>query len=239
MATLATLRDRIRGMCGDPDDTEMPDATIEGILAAQALDWLNKRRPGKNIGSFSTVEDQQDYSVRTALVAAGYTVYRIVEVWWLDSDFEWFSPSMRYLPHEQDLNFQLAGISVLENPAIVEAFHRQLENYKVNFKGTGEETENGQVRLMPAPGNSGDAVYFEYSYPRWAGPANVPDQWIQGYQCKATELVLRRLAVKRGRVRSTRHGTGGGGENEKAEAERNLEEAESEIPIAGAFFARA
>ena len=234
MTTLLVLTSAVRGMCGDPDTTEMPDATIQGVLAEGALDWMNRRKPGKSIdfGSLVTVADQQDYDVKPS------NAYIVTDVWWMQSDFEWFSPSMRFLPDSQDVNFQLAGFSVIDNPALVEAMYKNIETNRQYFQGRGVETEEGKIQLMPTPGSAGDIVPFAYTYPLWAGPTNVPDRWLEGYKAKAAELVLRRLFIKRGRVRSTRTGSGGGGENEQAMADYYLEQAESKVPVPLAVFGR-
>ena len=231
MATLATLRGLVRRMAGRPDIVEYPNDDIDEILQNDALEWLNKRRPGRRIRSFTTVADQQDYDAKPS------DAYLVTDVWWMESDFQFFSPSMKYVASDHDINYRLAGFSVLEESAIVEAFHKQLETYKGNFKGEGYEYDDGKIRLEPVPGTTGETVYFECTYPLWSGPTVVPARCLPAYKAKAAEQVLRELAIKRGRVRSTRSGSGGGGENEAKEADRLKKKANAELPGAGLIIA--
>lgn len=232
MPSLATLISQVREMCGGPDTTEISDTVISNALTVHGLDWLNARRPGEALSSLTTVEDQQDYNSKPS------NAFRVNRVWWMDSDFEWFSPSMKYLPGESDLNFQLAGFSVLNNPALVESFYKAMEAYKGNFKGTGYETEEGKIRLEPVPGEDGDTVYFQYTYPRWSSCADVVAEYVAGLRFKAAEQVLRTMSLKRGMIRSGKNFTGGGGENENRTADLYFERAEAEVPVSYAIIDR-
>ena len=230
MATLASLRTEVRRMCGKPDDTEYPNDDVDAVLSGTALEWLNRRRPGRRIRSFTTTANVQDYDVKPA------DAYLVTEVWWMQSDFQFFSPSMKYVASDQDINYRLAGFSVMEEMAIVEAFNKQLEAYKGNFAGEGDEYDNGQIRLSPVPGTTGETVYFECTYPLWSGPTNVPERCLRAYKAKSAEQILRELSIKRGRIRSGSRFSGGGGENEGKEANRLEKVANAELPGAGAFI---
>jgi hypothetical protein len=230
MASLTDYTNRVRFMLGSPDTTEIPDATIQNFITNDALTWINRRRPGCAITYLETVANQQDYDSKPA------SAYRVTKVWWMDADFEWFSPSMQYLPADQDLNFQMAGYSILDNPALVEMFYKQIAAYRGNFKGDAYETEEGKIRLSPTPGATGDKVYFEYSYPRWSDIANVPAEFVEAVCMIAASRSAEHLFVKRGMIRSGRDFSGGGGANENTMSQRFEERAECEVPIAAAFF---
>jgi hypothetical protein len=100
------------------------------------------------------------------------------------------------------------------------------------------ETEEGKVRLAPTPGNTGDTVYIEYTYPRWTAATitSISEEYLEGLRYHAASLVLSYLYIKRGRVRSGRTFTGGGGTNERELSKDYLAEAEREIPKASAIF---
>ena len=224
MATLSDMRDEVRRRIGSPDTTEVPNSDIEAVIQIEALDWLNRRLPGRKISSFTTVKDQQDYDEKPA------NAYLVTAVWWMESDFQFFSPSMKYVAQDQDINEKLAGFDIYKDTALVEAFYKQLETYKHNFKGEGFETDEGKIRLEPVPSSGGDTVYFEYSYPRWSDPTGVPDRLVPGLKKKAAAIILDYLAVRRGRVRGGRNFTGGGGEREANLAGRFHAEADGEVP---------
>jgi len=230
--TLSSLAAEVREMAADPDITELPDSKIENILDKRVLRWINRRRPGKAISYFETVAAQQDYDEKPS------NAYRVTQVWWMDANFEFFSPSMRYVPSDQDMTLQMSGFNVLDNPALVEAFFKKVDAYKNNFKGHGEENEAGLIRLVPYPASTGDKVYYEYSYPIWSAVKDVSEVFLEGVRFKATELVYDVLAAKRGRVRSGRTFTGGGGANEKELAIKYGKEANREVPVSSAVFSR-
>ena len=230
--SLDDLTGYVRRMIGSPDTTELPDATIQGFLTVDVLDWINRRRPGRAITSFETVTDQQDYDEKPA------NAYKVVSVWWLSSDLEYFSPSMRYEAGSMDVNSNLAGFSLLDNPALVESFYKKISAYQGAFGGEGYETEEGQIRLAPYPGADGDTVYFEYTYPRWSDILNVGAEHLVGCKYKAAALCLEWLMIRRGFIRSGKNFTSGGGANERDLALSYLERAESEIPLLTSMFYR-
>lgn len=230
--TLNSLINDVRIMVGSPDDTELPNSVIRSVLNERVLSWINRRRPGKKIDSFVTVADQQDYDEKPS------DAYRVIDVWWMDADFEFFSPSMKYIPSDQDISLQMTGFNVLDNPALVEAFYKKINAYKNNFQGEGMETDEGLIRLIPYPSNAGDNVYFQYTYPLWSQIIDVADAFIEGVRYEGAAQVLEILAIKRGRVRSGRTFTGGGGANEMAMAKEFRAKANREVPVASAVFAR-
>lgn len=229
---ISQMQKQIRLLCGDPDLTEVKNSDIQSMLTNQTLKWLNKQKPGRAINSFETVADQQDYSEKPS------NAYHITEVWWMDSDFEFFSPDLRYVPPDQDINLQMAGFNIIDNPALTDIFYKNIEAYKTNFKGTGRETAEGKIRLESYPANSGDDVYFEYSYPRWDDVENVPDEYTDAMIYYCAHLVLNLLFVKRGRIRSGRAFTGGGGTNERELAQEYQEEAETILGLSSFAVSR-
>lgn len=232
MTTLSDAMTYVRRRCGSPDLTECPADLVQENLEVHGLGWLNRRKPNHTIAYFLTVASQQDYSV---LPAGGY---EIVNAWWMDTDFEYFSPGMRVMPLEQQLDFQLAGFNAFDHPSSVEDFYKKVQAYANNFKGKHIVLPDGTLRLVPYPGNSGDKVYFEYTSPLYANVPAVSAKDIEGLICYAAHLTFEYLSVKRGVVRGGKNFTGGGGEREETKAKEYLEKAEGEIPVAGVFFAR-
>lgn len=232
MATLTQMTTAVRRMAGSPDDTEVPDAVIQSILEDEGLPWLNRRKPGVGKGSFTTVADQQDYDEKPS------NAYVVTEVFWLEEDVEFFSPTMKYRADERDVGFRMAGFSSFDDPALVVAFNKNLETYRQHFKGEGYETPEGLIRLAPVPGTGGETVYYLYTYPRWSAPADVTDRYVQGLEYKAAQLLLESLAIRRGRIRGGRNFSGGGGERESEAAEKCRKKAEALAPLAGAVFGR-
>ena len=230
MASTTQMITAVRRMAGSPDTTEVPDATIQSILEDEGLPWLNRRKPGVGQGSFTTVADQQDYDEKPS------NAFVVTEVFWLQEDAEFFSPSMRYRPDDRDVGFRMAGFSSFDDPALVVAFNKNLETFRSHFSGTGKETPEGQIRLIPTPGTNGETVYYYYTYPRWSALANVPDRYVQGLEYKAAQLLLESLAIRRGRIRGGRNFTGGGGEREDQAAEKYKKKANALVPQAGAVF---
>lgn len=236
MATLSELADNVRELCGSPDTTEMPDATIQNMLSKYTLRWINKRRPKLTITSFDTVADQQDYDV---VPTASYMVR---DVYWLANDYEFFSDSLRnyYVQALEDIDVRLAGYRTIDNPALVEIMLKALQEYNVNFRGEGWETPERKIRLIPVPETAGDAVFFDYYQPRWSSV--VATDLLQEYQDAvehyAAHRVMQALAAKRSVVVSARGYSGDGGRMVKTLADEFLAEAKGLCPEAGAFFAR-
>ena len=231
---LESLITTVRRMSGSPDTTEMPDDDITGFALENALDWLNRRRPAEVIAYLTTAANQQDYDMPSA-------AYHVTDVWWLTADFEWFSPSMQFTPADLNLNSSMAGFDVLDNPALVDAFRKQITSYQLNFAGKGFEVSTGtgrKIRLAPAPGSAGDRVYYQYTKAQFSGLVSIPDVYVPGFRLKTSEFVLRALAAKRSRIRSGKNYQGDGGEGASSLADRYEEQAEGEIPIIASPFAR-
>jgi len=226
MATLATLRDRVRRLVGGPDTTEMPDATIESFLDTDALRWLNHQDPNAVLTSFTTVADQQYYDVKPS------GAYDITEVYWDACNYINLGGNLRFYPEGYEMNRQLAGFDALGNPGLVQTFFKQVEAYRESFGGIGYEMPDGQVGLFPCPGSSGDTVYFWYTVARYSAVTAIADgsEHQEGLVKKAAQMVLEQLAIKRGRIRAGRSFTGGGGANERAQAEQYRDEAEDCVP---------
>lgn len=223
----------VRRMCGDPDTTELPDATITAVLGGpEVLDWINHRRPSEGISYLITIANQQDYDSKPS------GSYHVTDVWWMTADFEWFSPSMEYTPEDHDLNVAMAGFNVLDNPAMVQSFYRAISEYRGSFSGRGYEIGNGKIRLTPCPTSGGDKVYFRYTTPRWTAITSVATEYVTAVEKEAAACCLDMLALKRGMVRSGRSFSGGGGEREKERAKELHEEAEAAVPLLTCPFGR-
>jgi len=233
--TLAEYRLAVRRLCGNPDDVEVTDADIEAFVSNEALTWLNQRRPGKALSYFETVDEQQDYDKKPT------NAYRVTDVFWMGVGYDIFSPSMRFTPDGLDMNSSLAEIDIVTSPAIVEAAFKNFSQYEKNFSGVGIETEEGKIRLMPMPTNTGDKVYFFYNYPRWsvAGIDTVPSEHIEGLKYNAASKVLEALAIKRGMIRGGRDFRGGGGANESKYAKEYSDRANELIPDIGSVIFKA
>ena len=223
---LVTEKATVRGMIGSPDTTELPDATLENFLTVNALAWINDKRPAKAITSFETIADQQDYDEKPAVAL------KVTKVWWLDSSWLKFSPTMEVVPGSMSLTAQFTGMSTIDNPEMVAMFYKKINYYQQFFQGYGKETEEGKIRLIPAPGNAGDAVFFEYSYPLTA-IINVQNQYVDGVRNIAASFALKHLAIKRGVIRSGRGWSGGGGAMEMAMAKDYENKAEAQVPTVG------
>ncbi len=231
--TLEKFRLAVRRLCGNPDDVEVKDADIESFLTDESLTWLNSKRPGKALGSFETVDGQQDYDEKPD------NAYHVTDVFWQSSGYDIFSPSMRFTPDSLDFSTSLSGINIVDNPMIVEAAFKNFAQYEKNFSGRGKETEEGKIRLEPIPSSSGSTVYFFYTYPRWAVVTTIPSEYIEGFKHDAASRVLEMMAIKRGMIRSGRNFTGGGGQNEMKFADKYRLRADSEISDIGAVIFKA
>lgn len=231
MAASQDMIDNVRLLCGDPDTTEMPDATIKSHLDKFALRWVNKRRPTKLLTSFTTVEDQQDYDVIPS------TAYQVNQVYWLPGDYDFFGGVLAryYIQGIEDVDRRLAGFSVLENPSLSEAIYKALTEHELTYRGEGWQTAEFKIRLNPYPTADDDAVYFDYWAPQWTDVSS--SDLLARYQDAVEHIgavyVLRSLAVKRGLIRGSRGVSTGGGQNElelikqyRAEAEANCPQAE-------------
>lgn len=236
MAASAAMIANVRALCGDPDTTEMPDATISTHLNNFTLRWINKRRPTQILTSFTTVADQQDYDEIPA------TAYGIGRVYWLPGNYDYFGGVLGryYTAGVEDVDVRLAGFSVLDNPSLSEAAFKALTEFELNYRGQGWQTPEFKIRLNPTPAQAGDAVYFDYWAPQWSDIAAT--DLLARYQ-DAVELygavsVLRSLAVKRGLIRGSRGVSTGGGANELELVKQYLADAEAACPQVGVVFDR-
>ena len=236
MATLASMVINVRDLCGSPSTTEIPDAIIENHISTFALRWINKRRPGKLLTSFPTVTNQQDYDVIPS------NAYAVTDVYWLSGGYEVFAPALRqFLPADEDIGEWLAGYGVIDNPALVEAMYKVINEYVRNFRGEGWMTENRTIRLSPTPGSAGDKVYYFYTASRWTDitSATLATEFQDALEYYAAHSVLRGpMAIKRGFVRGGREFTGGGGTNEKELAVKYLADAGALVPVASFVLSR-
>lgn len=221
---VATERANVLRLCANPDSEEIADATVDSIISTDALDWLNRRRPAYGLSSFTTVASQQDYDAKPA------NAYRVTRVWWQDTGWDVFSPDLRYPPDTSEYHNWLSGWKAIDNPAIVTEFYYRLSQYNYTFTGVGEETHEGKIRLSPVPGNTGDSVYFEYSYPLLSAITACPEAYKLGVRYFSAASVMRYLMVKRGLVRAGRDFSGGGGEREQQVLEDYMSMAEGYVP---------
>ena len=221
---VATEAAKVRRMCGSPDTTDISDTNLQAFFTEDALDWMNDRRPKTAIRSFNTVQNQQVYDVKPA------SARRIVNVWWLDAGWNIFSPTMKTLPDALNLDQQLTGFSVLDNPALVTEFYKKVVEYERNFKGVGEETDNGKIRLLPAPTTTGDPVYFSYSFDRWSSITNIPREYVEAVRYFVAGMVMQYFFIKRGQITSGRNWSGGGGRNEEVMANSFMLRAHALVP---------
>ncbi len=236
MATLSAMTANVRDLCGSPGITEIPDAIIQRHISTFALRWINKRRPAKILTSFETVADQQDYDVIPSVA------YLVTDVYWMSGAFEVFAPALwRFAPEAEEFDGRLAGYSVIDNPALVEAALKLLNEFTMNFQGEGWMTENRTIRLAPRPGSTGDTVYYFYTAARWTDitSATLATEYQDALEFWAAHSVLRGpMAIKRGFVRGGREFTGGGGANEKELADKYLLDAEALVPVASFVLSR-
>ncbi|RLC99250.1 MAG: hypothetical protein DRI65_17430 [Chloroflexota bacterium] len=221
---LADEKQLVRDMLGDPDITELPEANLGRFFTEGALRWINQRRPGVALTSFTSVANQQDYDSKPA------TAYRIKDVFWMSVDIPLYTPTVAVALDRGYQSQDLGGISTFDNPAIVEAFYQKIAYYNNSFKGTGEETAEGKIRLMPAPTTGGDTVYFTYTYPRWSDVTNTPAEFVDAVRNIAAAAAARFLAIKRGKITSGRNWSGGAGILENEMRKEFLEAADALAP---------
>lgn len=226
---VADEAEKVRRKCGGPDTTELPADDLNAFFTDDALEWINRRRPGVAITSFTTVAGTAEYDEKPA------NAYHVDQVWWRDVTWQVFSATMEVVPGQLDVDTQMAGISIIDNPSIVKDWYAKIRYYEDFFTGYGEETEEGEIRLVPEPTASGDSVYFSYTYPRWDVVTSVPDQYVEAVRHFATHCALEYLAMKRGVVRGAPGIRGGGGDREEKKAREYLERAEGLVPIAPAI----
>lgn len=220
---VTTEATKVRRACGSPGTTQLPEADLEAMISEDALDWLNDRRPGESISSFTTVADQQEYDVKPS------GALRIKKAWWLDANWVVVSADLRMVSNAVDMDDQMAGLSVIDNPSLVVIFYKKITSYSDSFRGTAEETSEGSVRLMPAPGRAGDTVFFHYTFAR-STIAVTADQYVPAVRYYATHLALDYLATKRAVVTSGKNWAGGGGRVERDRSAEFLEKAEALAP---------
>jgi len=221
---VATEAAKVRRRVGSPDTTELPEADLQAFFTVDALDWLNRRRPNKTITSLTTVNGQQDYDVKPS------GAYRIIDVWWLEASWLTFSPSMKVVPGALDIDDQLVDFSTIDNPALVEAFYKKVSHYRDFFKGKGEETADGKVRLIPNPTNSDDTVYFCYTSARWSAVTSVSDEYVEAVRFHAMGCAAEYLSTKRGVITGGRNWSGGAGRNEAELAKKFFTQADALVP---------
>lgn len=221
---LADEKQLVRDMLGDPDTTELPSATLERFFTAGALRWINQRRPGVAISSFTTVANQQDYDSKPA------NAYSIKDVFWMSVDIPIYTPTVSVALDRGYQSNELGNISTFDNPAIVEAFYQKISYYDNSFKGIGKETEEGKIGLYPAPTTAGDTVYFTYTYPRWSLVTSTPNEYVDAVRFVAAAAAARFLAIKRGRITSGRNWSGGSGVQEKEAEKEFMEQANAYAP---------
>lgn len=215
---------KVRRLCGDPDTTELPEATVQALLTEDAFDWINERKPKVSLTSLATVSGQQEYDSKPS------NAYRIIDVWWMDATWLTFSPSMRVIIGAMDIDDQLAGISVIHNPSLVSQWFKKIANYDDFFKGAGYETEEGLIRLDPVPTSSGDPVYFAYSYPRYSVITAAENNHVQAIRYYVAHRAMQYLSEKRSIIRSGTGWSGGGGDREETLEEKFLDKANGLVP---------
>jgi len=221
---IATEAAKVRRACGSPGTTQLPEADLQAFITEDALDWLNDRRPGENIDSFVTVAGRQEYDVMPS------GSLRVKKAWWMDANWVTVSNDLRMVSNAVDMDDQMAGLSVIDNPSLVTIFYKKIVSYADSFRGAAEETSEGLVRLMPAPTSAGDTVFFHYTFAR-AAITVTADKYVPAVRHYATHLALDYLAQKRTVVVSGRNWSGGGGRIERDRSVEFLEKAEAIAPV--------
>lgn len=229
---VATEREIVKRLCGYPDTQEITDNQIDAIFSAEALDWLNDRRPKVGLTYLTTVANQQDYDVKPA------NALRVTEVWWQSQGADVFSPDLSYIPSSMEMTNAFAGFNVFDNPAIATEFYKKMSEYDHSFAGKGWETEEEKIRLEPVPANTGDKVYFEYSYPRLSAITACPNHYKLGVRLYVAACVMQVLAIRRGNVTGGKEFSSGGGEKELEFHKKFLADAEAQVPYLDRAFYR-
>lgn len=235
MATLQELTNKVREHCEDPDTTELPDAKIQSMLTNESLNWINRHNPKVDLGSFTTVADQNDYD---SLPANGVLV---TEVFWSGSGYDDFSPEVQEFVNSliEYTEAYVPGLSAVNNQALIEGFYKNYEQYVQSFSGRGWFTEERKIRITPYPSSSGDTVYFFYTLPRYSAVTDITNEDdLDALRYHAASMAMRYLAIKRGKVRSSRGASYGGGQMEKEMQKEFMDEAKAILGVSSVAIGR-
>ena len=222
----------VHRMCAYPDQQEISSSNIDAIFHNEALDWLNRRRPAAALTYLTTVADQQDYAVKPI------NAYRITRVWWQSQGADVFSPDLSYIPSSMEMSNAFAGFNIFDNPSIAAEFYKRMSEYDYTFAGTGWETPEGKIRMEPVPSNSGDKVYFEYTYPRWNVITDTAAEYVEAIRNYVASCVMQVLAIKRGNVTGGKNFSTGAGAMEEKYQKEFLAAAEAQVPYLDQPFFR-
>ena len=199
VGTEAAQRAWLRRQVGHQADTALiSDDLLDDCLAA-ALVEINRIWPSRLFGSFTTVADQQTYSV----LPAG--AYKVVKVYWPnicggDTWLTGFRSDLEDLLGDVDE----LGFRYPTEPALETVYFRYRTYLEKFFGATSYITNPGTVRLIPRPSTGGDTVYFLYTTARYATVEDVADDHERPYRAFAQFQCHNVLSTGRGALQEVR-----------------------------------
>lgn len=228
----ANQRSFLRRSVGHAEDTSLVSDDLLDDCLFQALREVNQHFAKVGVGSFDTVEDQQQY---TPIPSDGYEITKIFYPTNSDCVYpDVFSSAID--------NYRLSdaidefGTRRVYEPSIVAGFYQGREFFDRMFGNGGYVLNGTQVYLDPVPGSTVTTVYFLFRQERYASVADVEDIHVQPYYAYAQAVLHEALAVGRGGLSSV-SSSGGVGMTTKASshhlamAEKMRKRFESFLPV--------
>ena len=158
----AAIKARVRLRCDGADTSLLPDADLDNYLD-DAVSRLNEIDARLMLSQLTTVADQQDYQIvgggasLTGYLGVEDVLYDQSSTGWLADEF----PALWNLGMYGSLS---EGISVFDNPSLVEIHGIKSRKYSDAFSGEWtvvDKSGGTYIRLIGAPGVGDDIVpYF-------------------------------------------------------------------------------
>jgi len=161
----SNLEAAVRRKCGSPDTTLLTAAELTECLTKDALGRLNALCPRLNIGTITTVADQDDYKISgsdgtgiVGLRGVKKVLYARASTGYFSDEFSDLVSLGLFSPIEE-------GLSIFDNPALAETFFHKSAEYGRRFDGRAKilrKSDGTYIRLIPAPGSDGETIPFWY-----------------------------------------------------------------------------
>ena len=198
IGTQAEQRAFLRRSVGHQQDTALVTDDLLDDCLKDSLREVNLTFPLVGVGFFETVADQQKYD---NVLPAGS--YRLRRAFWPNESTQSLPDSFPvHLDPIVEAGTQYYSSKYTFSPAATLAMERHSEYLKRWFEGGAKIFLPGTGYLMPVPSEAGKKVYFTFSSPRFAGPADVLDQYGPAYFAWAKKCLHEALAAGRGAVES-------------------------------------
>lgn len=228
----ANQRSFLRRSVGHADDTSLVNDDLLDDCLAQSLREINQHFAKIGVGSFVTVDGQQQY---TPIPNDGYEITKIFYPTSTDCVYpDGLSNTIdEFLMSDVIDDF---GTRRVYEPSIVTGFYQGREFFDRMFGNGGYVLNGTQVYLDPIPGSSGTNVYFLFRQERYATVTDVEDIHVQPYYAYAQAVLHEALAVGRGALASVSSSGGVGmttraGSHHLEMADRMRKRFESFLPV--------